>query len=187
MKYAIITTKHHEGFCLWDSRQTEYKASNTPCGKDLLRPFVDAFRAAGLRVGFYYSLLDWRHPDFPIDVHHSLRDSQDAVELNKGRDIRRYAAYMRAQVRELLTNYGPVDVMWYDFSYPGRDYRGLPGKGHASWESEDLLQLTRELQPVWARRSLVLQRCEDLLQLTPELQPNIIALGRFVHCGVCIL
>ncbi len=147
MKYVVLTTKHHEGFCLWDTQQTDYKAPNTPFGKDLLRPFVTAFREAGLRVGFYYSLIDWHHPDFPIDIFHPLRDREDVAELNQGRDVRKYAAYMREQVRELLTGYGPVDVIWYDFSYPGRDYRGLPGKGRNEWESEQLIQLTRELQP----------------------------------------
>ncbi len=147
MKYVVLTTKHHEGFCLWDTQQTDYKAPNTPIGKDLLRPFVTAFREAGLRVGFYYSLIDWHHPDFPIDIFHPLLDREDAAELNQSRDIRKYAAYMREQVRELLTGYGPVDVIWYDFSYPGRVYRGLPGKGRNDWESEQLIQLTRELQP----------------------------------------
>ena len=147
MKYVVITSKHHEGFCLWDTQQTDYKATNTPLGKDLLRPFVEAFREAGLRVGFYYSLIDWHHPDFLIDVFHPLRDRKDVAELNRGRDMRRYAAYMREQVRELLTNYGQIDIIWFDFSYPGRSYRGLPGKGRADWESEQLLALTRELQP----------------------------------------
>jgi alpha-L-fucosidase len=147
MKYVVITAKHHEGFCLWDTQQTDYKATNTPFGKDLLRPFVEAFRDAGLRVGFYYSLIDWHHPDFPIDIYHPLRDREDVAELNRGRDMRRYAAYMREQVRELLTNYGQIDMIWFDFSSPGRTYRDLPGKGHADWESDQLLALTRELQP----------------------------------------
>ncbi len=147
MKYVVITAKHHEGFCLWDTQQTDYKATNTPYGRDLLRPFVEAFRSEGLRVGFYYSLIDWHHPDFPIDVHHPLRDNPEAQELNTGRNMQRYAAYMRAQVQELLTGYGPIDIIWYDFSYPGRTYRDLPGKGHTDWESEELLRLTRELQP----------------------------------------
>jgi len=62
MKYAVLTAKHHEGFCLWDSAYTDYKATNTPYGRDLIAPFVEAFRAEGLRVGLYYSLLDWHHP-----------------------------------------------------------------------------------------------------------------------------
>ena len=64
MKYAVLTTKHHEGFCLFDSQYTDYKSTNTPAGRDLVRAYVDAFRAEGLRVGFYYSLIDWHHPDF---------------------------------------------------------------------------------------------------------------------------
>src|SRR5258705_4803236 len=74
MKYVVVTTKHHDGFCLWDSALTDYKAPNTPAGRDLLRPFVEAFRAEGLRVGFYHSLIDWHHPEFPIDGLHPQRD-----------------------------------------------------------------------------------------------------------------
>src|SRR5947209_8215789 len=147
MKYFVVTTKHHEGFCLWDSKHTDWKAPNTPCGKDLLRPLVEAFRAEGLKVGFYYSLIDWHHPEFPIDVFHPLRNRPDAAELNKSRDVRKYAAYMRDQVRELLTDFGRIDILWFDFSYPTSEYKGLPGKGHADWESEKLLALVRELQP----------------------------------------
>ncbi len=147
MKYFVVTTKHHEGFCLWDSKYTDWKAPNTPCGRDLLRPLVEAFRSEGLKVGFYYSVIDWHHPDFPIDVFHPLRNRPDAAELNKGRDVRKYAEYMRNQVRELLTDFGRIDVLWFDFSYPTSEYKGLPGKGHKDWESEALLQLVRELQP----------------------------------------
>lgn len=147
MKYVVLTSKHHEGFCLWDTQQTDYKVTNTPYGQDLIRPFVEAFRAEGLRIGFYYSLLDWHHPDFTIDIHHPLRNREDVAELNKHRDMSRYAAYMREQVRELLTNYGRIDDIFYDFSYPQRVYKGIPGKGPDDWESEKLVKLTRELQP----------------------------------------
>jgi alpha-L-fucosidase len=147
MKYVVLTSKHHEGFCLWDTKQTDYKVTNTPYGKDLIAPFVEAFREAGLKVGFYYSLLDWHHPDFPIDGIHPLRDRDNIAELNEGRDIKRYAAYMREQVRELLTNYGKIDIIWYDFSYPNHEYKGMPGKGHLEWESEAIYELTRQLQP----------------------------------------
>lgn len=146
MKYVVLTSKHHEGFCLWDSAYTDYKVTNTPYGKDLLKPFVEAFRAEGLRVGFYYSLLDWHHPDFLIDVFHPLRNHPDVAKLNEGRDMKRYAEYMRNQVRELITQFDP-DILWCDFSYPGRDYHGLPGKGRAEWESEQLYALIRELKP----------------------------------------
>lgn len=147
MKYAVITTKHHEGFCLWDTRYTDYKVTNTPCKRDVLREFVDAFRAEGLRIGFYYSLLDWYHPDFTIDIYHPLRNHPDVARLNAGRDMRRYADYVRNQVRELLTEYGPVDILWFDFSYPDAVYRGLPGKGCHDWESEELVALVRSLCP----------------------------------------
>jgi alpha-L-fucosidase len=147
MKYFVITSKHHEGFCLWDSKYTDYKAPNTPYGSDLLRPMVEAFRAEGLKVGFYYSLIDWHHPEFPVDGIHPQRNHPEALEWNKTRDVRKYAAYMREQVRELLTGFGKVDIIWFDFSYPNNEHRGMKGKGHADWQSEELLKMVRELQP----------------------------------------
>jgi alpha-L-fucosidase len=146
MKYAVITSKHHEGFCLWDSQYTDYKATNTPYGKDLLAPFVEAFRSEGLKVGFYYSLLDWHHPDFPIDIYHPLRDDPNVTDLNRDRHMPRYAEYIRNQVEELLTRFQP-DILWCDFSYPASEYKGLPGKGHLDWESEKLHALIRRLSP----------------------------------------
>ncbi len=147
MKYMVITSKHHEGFCLWDTQYTDYKATNTPCGRDLLREVVDAFRAEGLRIGFYYSLIDWHHPDFTIDPVHPMRNHPDAARLNAGRDMTRYREYMRNQVRELLTNFGDIDIIWFDFSYPNAEHKGLKGKGREDWDSERLLALARELQP----------------------------------------
>lgn len=150
MKYAVFTSKHHEGFCMWDSAYTDYKCTNTPAGRDLLKEFVEAFREAGLRVGFYYSLIDWHHPDFTIDVNHPQRNHPDALKMNEGRDMKRYAQYMRNQVCELLTNYGKIDILWFDFSYSQHVDPALPhlrGKGKADWESEKLIALARELQP----------------------------------------
>ena len=151
MKYAVLTTKHHEGFCLFDSQYTDYKVTNTAFGRDLVKEYVEAFRAEGLRVGFYYSLIDWHHPDFTIDMVHPRRNDPDALQQNEGRDMRRYAKYMRDQVTELLTNYGRIDVMWYDFSYPERNGEGerawMKGKGKDDWEAEELIALTRRLMP----------------------------------------
>ncbi|MHB9024708.1 MAG: alpha-L-fucosidase [Armatimonadota bacterium] len=145
MKYFVITTKHHEGFCLWDSQLTDYKAPNTPAGRDLLRPMVDAFRAHGLRTGLYHSLIDWHHPDYVVDPHIGpLRNAPNKEELNKNRDQARYAEYLRGQIRELLTGYGPVDILWCDFSYPKEDGSG---KGRNDWQSEKLYQMIRELNP----------------------------------------
>lgn len=142
MKYFVITTKHHEGFCLWDSEHTDYKAPNTPCGKDLLTPMVEAFRAEGIKVGFYYSLIDWHHPEFPVDRMHPRRDDQEFRDATKDRDISKYADYMYKQVEELLTRFGKIDILWFDFSYPGED-----GKGRDDWQSERLVKRIRELQP----------------------------------------
>jgi alpha-L-fucosidase len=149
MRYVVLTTKHHEGFCLWDSAVTDYKATNTPWGKDLLREFVDAVRAEGLGIGFYHSLIDWQHPDYPVDVVHPRRDDEDYKAANAGRDVSKYADYLHAQVRELLTDYGRIDVMWFDFSFPGRTFDdGSPGgKGRDDWRSVELMALVRELQP----------------------------------------
>ncbi|TCL77349.1 alpha-L-fucosidase-like protein [Curtobacterium sp. PhB128] len=108
MKYVVLTTKHHEGFCLWDSKLTDYKSTNTPFGRDIVREFVDAVRAEGLRVGFYHSLIDWHHPDFTVDgVHPRRDDSPEEIEaFNQGRDMSRYREYLHGQVEELLTDYG---------------------------------------------------------------------------------
>ncbi len=146
MKYVVLTSKHHEGFCLWDSEYTDYKVTNTLYGKDLLQPYVDAFRAEGLKVGFYYSLIDWHHPEFPIDIFHPLRDHPDAAKLNESRNIEIYADYLHNQVEELLNQFTP-DILWCDFSYPGRDYKGLPGKGRDDWQSEKLLKMIRRISP----------------------------------------
>lgn len=142
MKYMVITAKHHDGFCLWDTQFTEYKAPNTPWGGDLLGAVVKAFRSRGLRVGFYYSLIDWHHPDFTVDRIHPLRNQPDRAGLNQGRQMRRYREYLKNQVRELLTNFGRIDIIWYDFSYPGE-----AGKGRDDWDSAGLEALSRELQP----------------------------------------
>lgn len=150
MKYVVLTTKHHEGFCLFDTKYTDYNVMNTPYGKDIVREYVDAFRAEGIHVGFYYSLIDWHHPDFTIDRIHPRRDDENAEELNRGRDMKKYAKYMRDQVTELLTNYGKIDVLWFDFSYPDDpklDKPWMKGKGKDDWEAEKLLKTARALQP----------------------------------------
>ncbi len=149
MKYAVLTTKHHEGFCMFDTKYTDYKCTNTPAGCDLVREYVDAFRAEGIRIGFYYSLIDWHHPDFTVDPIHPRRNDKNAESLNEGRDMKRYAKYMRDQVEELLTNYGKIDILWFDFSYsnPNPQYPNLKGKGKDDWEAEELIALARKLQP----------------------------------------
>ncbi|WP_329114576.1 alpha-L-fucosidase [Streptomyces sp. NBC_01465] len=146
MRYVVLTTKHHDGFCLWDSALTDYKVTNTPYGRDLLGPFVDACRAEGLKVGFYYSLIDWHHPSFPVDGTHPQRDDAAYREAAADRDMAEYRTYLHGQVRELLTSYGTIDYLFFDFSYTGHEeYWG--GKGADDWDAPGLLALVRELQP----------------------------------------
>ncbi len=144
MKYAVITSKHHEGFNMFDSKYTDYKVTNTPYGKDIIKEWVEAFRAEGLRIGFYYSLIDWHHPEYTIDRVHpqSANTKEEYDALNKNRDMSIYREYLKNQVREILTNYGKIDILWLDFSFPGEF-----GKGRDDWGSEELIKMVRQLQP----------------------------------------
>lgn len=139
MEYVVLTAKHHDGFCLFDTKTTSWNVMNTPLGRDVVREFVDAVRQEGLKVGLYYSLLDWHHPDFPHygDWHHPARD--DEKQGNEGRDFSRYLDYMFEQVRELCTNYGKLDLLWFDFSYDTMRAE--------KWKASELVSLVRSLQP----------------------------------------
>jgi len=125
-KYAVLTTRHHDGYCLWDTATTDYSSAKQAPQRDLVREFADAFRAAGLRVGLYYSLLDWRipawfeGPEVDAEAWTSMRD------------------YIHAQVEELLTDYGEIDLIWFDGVWP-RTREDLAG--------DRLVARIRELQP----------------------------------------
>lgn len=147
MKYVVLTTKHHDGFCLWDSQLTDYKITNTPYGKDIIALYVEALRERGLKVGFYHSLIDWHHPHFTVDGLHPQRNDKEARASNINRDMEIYREYLHGQVRELLTTYGQIDVMWFDFSYAYHDWGWSNGKGKYDWGSEILVQMVRDLQP----------------------------------------
>ena len=149
MKYAVLTTKHHDGFCLFDSAYTDYKSTNTKCGRDLVREYVEAFRAEGIKIGFYYSVIDWHHPDFPHygDRQHPMRDNEAYKDVKHNWD--NYITYFHNQVRELLTNYGQIDVMWFDFSYDNERLKGTQFE-HMSgetWHSRELIEMMRSIQP----------------------------------------
>jgi alpha-L-fucosidase len=139
MKYVVMTAKHHDGFCLFDSKLTDYKATNTKAGRDLIREYIEAFRGEGLKVGIYYSLLDWHHEDYPSykDSYHPMRDNEEYK--NKQHNFSNYVQYLHGQVKELLTNYGKIDLMWFDFSYG--DMIG------EKWEATKLITMMRSLQP----------------------------------------
>ena len=130
MKYMVITTKHHDGFCLFDTELTNYCAAKQACERDLVAEYVEAARAEGLGIGFYYSLEDWHHPD-------GARCAEDAASR------RRLLAYDHGQIRELMTNYGKVDILWYDGLWYGGLWPLLP----EAWESAGMNRMVRELQP----------------------------------------
>jgi alpha-L-fucosidase len=124
-KYMVMTSKHHEGFCNWDTQLTDYNAMDQGPGRDLVREFVEAARAEGLRVGFYYSLMDWHHPDG------ATCKTDEAAR-------RRFVDYTHGLIRELMTNYGKIDVLWYDVDWP---------LSAEQWESERMNEMVFSLQP----------------------------------------
>jgi len=119
MKYLVFTSKHHDGFSMFDSRHTDYKITNSPFKRDVVKELADACHKAGVKLGFYYSPVDWYHPDYRTENHS------------------RYIEFMHGQIRELCTNYGRLDIMWFD---------GLGGSAK-DWDSENMFKMIRELQP----------------------------------------
>jgi len=126
MKYMVMTTKHHEGYCLWNTQQTDFNSVKTGPRRDLVAEYVEACRAEGLKVGFYYSLMDWHHPD-------GGRCHYDPAAR------RRFIEFTHGCVRELMTQYGPIDILWYDVKRPLANAEG--------WEADALNQMVRALQP----------------------------------------
>lgn len=130
-RYVVITTKHHDGFCLFDSAHTEWDVMSTPFRRDILKELADACRRSGLRIGWYYSIMDWHHPDYL-----PRRPWEDRSAA--GSDYGRYVSYLHNQLRELLTNYGTIDVVWFD------------GQWEGTWTSTHGIEtalLIRKLQP----------------------------------------
>ncbi|MFH0795829.1 MAG: alpha-L-fucosidase [Candidatus Omnitrophota bacterium] len=125
MKYMVLTTKHHDGFCLFDSKLTDYTSKNSPAKKDFVAEFVEACRKEGMKIGFYYSLLDWHHSDYQASPA-------------KGTLSKKYIDYYHGQVRELCTNYGKIDIMWFD---------GEWDHSYQQWKSKELVRMIRKLQP----------------------------------------
>lgn len=139
MKYVVLTAKHHDGFCLFDTKTTDFKATNTKCKRDLIKEYIEALREEGLKVGLYYSIIDWYHEDYPHygDKIHPMRNNKEYS--NENRNFDNYLKYMHEQVRELCSNYGQIDVLWFDFSYD--DMRG------EKWKATELMNMVRKLQP----------------------------------------
>jgi alpha-L-fucosidase len=143
MQYAVLTTKHHDGYAMFHTKQPSgldapYGIEHSPFGRDIVREYADAMRAEGIRVGFYYSLLDWHHPDYP-----PFTDADKPYTFGKWRQPEpeaweRYIAFMFAQVRELLTDYGQVDVIWFD---------GHWERTPEQWKAKELEEMIRSFQP----------------------------------------
>ncbi len=132
MKYIVITSKHHDGFSLFDSKQTDFDVMATPFQRDILKELAEACRQAGLKLCFYHSIMDWHHPDYlPRREWEKTRSAQ-------GANLDRYITYMKAQLKELLTNYGELGVLWFD------------GEWESTWTANygiALYQYVRGLQP----------------------------------------
>ena len=126
MKYVVLTTRHHEGFCLWDSKVCEFNSVNYGPHRDIVREFVDACREYDMKIGFYSTLMEWHHPDSGICAYDT--------EARK-----RFTKYIRDLNVELLSNYGKIDILWYDMPHPMTSWEG--------WDSLVLNQTLRELQP----------------------------------------
>lgn len=146
VKYAVFTTRHHAGFSMFHSSVSDFSIEHTEFGRDIVKEYVDAFRAAGLRIGFYYSLSDWNHIDYP-----RFQESDKPYPRERGKPYdrsrfrrstpeawRRYLDYLRTQLTELLTNYGQIDLLWFDGEWE---------RDPEEWQAAELRQLIASLQP----------------------------------------
>ena len=136
IKYVVITTKHHDGFCLFDSKLTDWDVMGTPFKRDIMKELSDACRQEGLKMCWYHSILDWRHPDYLPRGPGSPRPWD--TRPTAGADYNRYIGYMKGQLKELLTNYGPIGVVWFDggWEHPAKEHR-----------SAEVVAMLRSLQP----------------------------------------
>src|SRR5579862_6827139 len=108
MQYIVITSKHHDGFCMFNTKQTDFNVMNTPFHRDPLKELSEACAKEGMRMCFYHSIMDWHHPDY------LPRRTWETDRPTEGADINRYALYMKSELKDLLTNYGPIGVLWFD-------------------------------------------------------------------------
>ena len=140
-RYLVFTTKHHDGFALHDSKVSDYDAGSV-LHRDLVKEIVDALRAEGLRVGFYHSVIDWHHDQYEYarsqQLPHPLKGT--AVPERHSATTRSTSTTCTREVNELVSNYGPVDILWWDYS--AQDFQG-----EEAWRAFDLMPLVRAKQP----------------------------------------
>ncbi|NOX55896.1 MAG: alpha-L-fucosidase [Planctomycetes bacterium] len=133
-KYLVITTKHHDGFCMFDSKLTDYDIMSTPLKRDVIKELADECHRQGMRIGFYYSIMDWHHPDY------LPRRPWEKDRSTEGADFNRYVEYMRGQIRELMTNYGRIDILWFDGGWERKSPEDRA-------KFREIIQMARSLQP----------------------------------------
>ncbi|WP_296127328.1 alpha-L-fucosidase [uncultured Anaerococcus sp.] len=139
MKYMVLTAKHHDGFCLFDSKYTDYKSTNTPAKRDLVKEYVEAVREEGLRVGLYFSLIDWSHKDYPKYNDRHGPFFKDERYKDEVIDFDNYRKFLHNQIEEIVTNYGKLDILWFDFSYDD-----MVGE---KWGAKEIVEMVRKHQP----------------------------------------
>lgn len=137
-QYAILTAKHHDGYAMFDTKLSDFSVMRAPYGRDIFGEFADAMRAEGVRAGVYYSLSDWHHPDYPPFTEADKPYNFMKLPQPTSEGWQRYLDFLFGQVRELLTNYGRIDVIWFD----GHWERPL-----THWRANELAAMIRELQP----------------------------------------
>lgn len=138
MQYAILTAKHHDGFAMFHTQQSDFSIAKSPYSKDIVGEFVEAMRSAGLRVGLYFSLIDWHHPDYPAFTEADKPYIFGQYRQPTSEQWQRFIQFMFAQVRELLTNYGKIDLLWFDGSWE---------RTPEQWQAKELCEMIRSLQP----------------------------------------
>lgn len=137
MRYIVFTTKHHDGYCMFDSNYTDYKITNSPYGKDITAELIEAFRKKGIKIGFYHSLVDWRHPHFIPDEEHPVWKRGERDFSN--RNLKIYQEYLYNTVEQLMSNYGKIDLLFFDYTSKYKD--------SSEWNPERLLEMIYRLQP----------------------------------------
>jgi alpha-L-fucosidase len=138
MRYGVLTAKHHDGFALFATKRSDFSVANGPYRGDIVHEFVDATREAGLRVGLYFSLCDWHHPDYPAFREEDKPYGARGLPKPTPEQWSRYLDFLFGQLRELLTNYGTIDLLWFDGGWE---------RSAEQWRARELEELIRSLQP----------------------------------------